>query len=384
MGKISALDNKERLLFKLLESTAAARELARDVKRAEGMTPLTRAQAEAMPLAELAGRAKALLAHWKLALINEHDFIVSFRVELNVLRRRCRQQGRQIVREGSPSWGEIKKAFRMSGRQIDRLLQEPGARPARKALPPVPFVVVPRGDAVALAAALRVAAGTADGRLDEALVAELVAGLDGEWRQALLRALGGQGAGATAVCGPAPAALGAATPEAVAGVLNGAYREKPGRHEAVRQMLKLLDKCVLWEISYASSEERSNRLNSLDNSARHVFPSEAAQEVLKRGGFWSAKALIAEADIHVTWDSVPNGCGVSLDHFKQHVLGWLRLTGKLKTRMLGRVCWYCHPDHEAALKAAKKAEGPEFHCAEGELPGKPQADKAGAKAEEAA
>ena len=166
---------------------------------------------------------------------------------------------------------------------------------------------------------------------------------------------------------PAPCSLNEVTVSVLANILNRAFAEKKGRHEAVREMLKLLDKCVLWEISYASSEERSNRLQSADMSAQHVFPSEAAEEVLKRGGFWSAKALIGEADIHVTTDSVPNGCGVSLDHFKQHVLGWLRLNNKLKTRMLGRVNWYCHPDHEAALKAAKKPEGPEFHYAEGEL-----------------
>ncbi len=158
-----------------------------------------------------------------------------------------------------------------------------------------------------------------------------------------------------------------ATPEIVANFLNGVYAEKPGRHELVREMLRLLDKCILWEISYASSEERSNRLQSADTSAEHVFPSGAAQEVLKRGGFWSAKALIREADIHVTSASCPNGGGVSLDHFKLHVLGFLRHCGEVKTRMLGRVNWYCHPDHEAALKAAKKPEGPEFHYAEGEL-----------------
>jgi hypothetical protein len=157
------------------------------------------------------------------------------------------------------------------------------------------------------------------------------------------------------------------TPEIVANFLNDTYAEKPGRHEAVREMLRLLDKCILWEISYAGGEERSSRLESADTSAQHVFPSEAAEAVLKRGGFWSAKALTGEADIHVTTDSYPNGCGVSLDHFKKHVLGFLRLIGKIKTRMLGRVYWYCHPDHEAALKAAKKPEGPEFHYAEGEI-----------------
>ena len=98
-----------------------------------------------------------------------------------------------------------------------------------------------------------------------------------------------------------------------------------------------------------------------------MYPSKAAEEVLKRGGFWSAKALIGEADIHVTSASYPGGCGVSLADFKKYLLPNLRLDGKLKTRMLGRVYWYCHPDHEAALKAAKKPEGAEFHYAEGEL-----------------
>jgi hypothetical protein len=153
----------------------------------------------------------------------------------------------------------------------------------------------------------------------------------------------------------------------LANTLNWAFAEKQGRHEAVREMLRLLDKCVLWEISYAGAEERGNRLESADTSARHVYPSEAAEEVLRRGGFWSARALIGEADIHVTSASFPGGCGVSLDDFKKHVLADLRLAGKVKTRMLGRVNWYCHPDHEAALKAAKKPEGSEFHYAEGEL-----------------
>jgi hypothetical protein len=157
------------------------------------------------------------------------------------------------------------------------------------------------------------------------------------------------------------------TPETVANFLNVVYAEKKGRHEAVREMLKLLDKCILWEISYASSEERKNRLKSADTSARHVFPTEAAEEVLKRGGFWSAKALIEEADVHVTWDSYAHGCGVSLDQFKQHALGNLRLTGKLKTRRLGKVYWYCHSDNAAALNAAEKPEGSEFHYTEGEL-----------------
>src|ERR1019366_8805346 len=120
---------------------------------------------------------------------------------------------------------------------------------------------------------------------------------------------------------PAPCRLNEVTVSMLANALNWAFAEKQGRHEAVREMLKLLDKCVLWEISYASSEERSNRLKSADRSAQHVFPSEAAEEVLKRGGFWSAKALIGEGDIHVTTASWRNGCGVSLDDFKKYVLG---------------------------------------------------------------
>jgi hypothetical protein len=346
-------------------------------RQAENLKPLTEEEADGMTVAQLGDRAALIFSHYKCTLMSERDFILKFRVELNVLRRKTTQQGRRLPISGCPTWGDVKKTyFKLSGRQIDALLADP--KPDKKELEPTevreitvsddqPETPTPSDEAVEK---IHEAADEPDqpppvtdaetARIHEAAAADTLPEVEDQvaaeqWQPEP----------------PDPEGIWLdpkiATPETVAIFLNGVYAEKKGRHEAVREMLRLLDKCILWEISYASSEELSNRLQSADTSARHVFPSDAAQEVLKRGGFWSAKALIGEADIHVTWNSYPNGCGVSLDHFKQHVLGNLRLGGKLKTRMLGRVCWYCHPDHEAALKAAKKPEGPEFHYAEGEL-----------------
>ena len=415
MANIKALENGGRLLDKLVKSESGVLGLATAAKRAEGLTPLTGEQAEAMPLAELAGRAQALLAHLKLMLITEHDFIVSFRVELNVLRRRCKQQGRRVVREGEPSWGEIKKAFTtLSGRQIDRLLEEPGRRKARKALPPVPSFIVTRGDAPSLARGLRGAASDGGGGPDAALLQGFAARLDEEWALALLASLQDRlydlryerhrrealevGASpqdaaehahlmaqqeeddeeeerdrrrdrgkAGEVPEPAAAVPEATTPEAVAALINRAYAAKPGRHEAVRQMLRLLDKCVLMEAAHGSADERLVRLHAKDPAARHPNAPEAVMEMLGLGGFWSAKAILEQGDIHVhdeydMWEG-----GINLERLKGNVLNRLRQEGKLKTRMLGGVYWYTLPGNEAALRAAKRPEGPEFHHAEGEL-----------------
>ena len=346
-------------------------------RQAENLKPLTEEEADGMTVAQLGDRAALIFSHYKCALMSERDFILKFCVELNVLRRKTTKQGRRLPISGCPTWGEVKKTyFKLSGRQIDALLADP--KPDRKELEPTEVreitvsddqseTPMPSDEAVGK---IHEAADEPDqpppvtdaevARIHEAAAADTLPEVEDQvaaeqWQPEP----------------PDPKGIWLdfedVTPETVAIFLNGVYEEKPGRHEAVREMLKLLDKCILWEISYASSEERSNRLQSADKSARHVFPSEAAEQLLKRGGFWSAKALIGEGDIHVTSASFPGGCGVSLDDFKKHVLGNLRLGGKLKTRMLGRVNWYCHPDHEAALKAAKKPEGPEFHYAEGEF-----------------
>jgi hypothetical protein len=344
-------------------------------RQAKNLKPLTEEEADGMTVAQLGDRAALIFSHYKCTLMSERDFILRFRVELNVLRRKTTQQGRRLPIPGCPTWGEVKKTyFKLSGRQINALLADP--KPDKKEPEPEPTEVReitvsddqpetptpsegPEPEVLEPDQPLPVTDAEV-ARIHEAAAADTLPEVEDQ-----VAAEQGQ---------PEPSDPEGiwldpkiVTPEIVANFLNGVYAEKPGRHETVREMLRLLDQCVLWEISYASSEERSSRLQSADRSAQHVFPSEAAQEVLKRGGFWSARALIGEADIHVTSNSYPNGCGVSLDHFKQHVLGYLRLTGKVKTRMLGRVNWYCHPDHEAALKAAKKPEGPEFHHAEGEL-----------------
>jgi hypothetical protein len=337
--------------------------LLADAKAAEKLVPWTDEEIDKATAAELGERVRLVCSHFKFTLLSEHDFVMRFRKEFLALREKSRQQGRRLPIPGCPDWTELKKEyFRMSSRQIDRLLEDPDKPKAERKPNPKSEEREPEGlepevlepdqpPPVTDAEVARIHEAAAADMLPE--VEDLVA--EEQWQPEP----------------PDPEGIWLdfenVTPETVTIILNDVYADKQGRHEAVREMLRLLDKCVLWEISYASSEERSSRLQSADRSAQHVFPSEAAQEVLKRGGFWSAKALIGEADIHVTSDSYPNGCGVSLDHFKQHVLGNLRLGGEVKTRMLGRVNWYCHPDHEAALKAAKKPEGPEFHYAEGEF-----------------
>jgi hypothetical protein len=332
-------------------------------RQAENLKPLTEEEADGMTVAQLGDRAALIFSHYKCTLMSERDFILKFRVELNVLRRKTTQQGRRLPIPGCPTWGEVKKTyFKLSGRQIDALLADP--KPDKTEPEPEPTEVReitvsddqpetptpsegPEPEVLEPHQPLSVTDAEV-ARIHEAASADTLPDTGGE--VAAERE--------DPRTEPAPCSLNEVTVSVLANILNRAFAEKKGRHEAVRDMLKLLDKCILWEISYASSEERSNRLQSADTSARHVFPSEAAQEVLKRGGFWSAKALIGEADIHVTTDSVPNGCGVSLDHFKQHVLGWLRDTGKLKTRMLGRVNWYCHPDHEAASRLRRSPRDP--------------------------
>lgn len=360
-----------KILIGEIDSTLSDLMLA--ARQAENLEPLTEEEADAMTVEQLGVRAALIFSHYKCTLISERDFILKFRVELNALRRRTSQQGRRLPIPGCLTWGEVKKTyFKLSGRQIDALLASP--KPKKEPEPtevtditvsdeqpetptpgeePEPEVVEPEQplpvtDAEVARADEPAAAGTLPDTGDEVTAEQELYG-----RDMVVSRMRAQGL---------------VTPEIVARFLNVTYAEKPGRHEAVRQMLKLLDKCVLWEISYAGSEERSNRLYDSDASAGHPFPSDAAQEVLKRGGFWSAKALIEEADIHIAPGSCgAHGAGVSFDVFKQNVLGELRRTNSLKTRMLGGVYWYCHPDHEAVLKAAKKPEGPAFHYAEGEL-----------------
>jgi hypothetical protein len=333
-------------------------------RQAENLRPLTEEEADGMTVAQLGDRAALIFSHYKCTLMSEREFILRFRAELNVLRRKTTQKGRRLPIPGCPTWGEVKKTyFRLSGRQIDALLADP--KPDKKEPEPTEDREITVSDEAV--EKTHEAADEPDQPLP--VTDEEVARIHEAAAADTLPDTGDEVGAEQEDPGtdPVPCRLNEVTVSMLANALNWAFAEKEGRHEAVREMLKLLDKCILWEISYASSEERSNRLQSADRSTQHVYPSEAAEEVLKRGGFWSAKALIGEADIHVTSASYPGGCGVSLDDFKKHVLGNLRLGGKLKTRMLGRVNWYCRPDHEAALKAAKKPEGPEFHCAEGEL-----------------
>ena len=97
--------------------------------QAENLVPLTEEEADAMTVAQLGDRAALIFSHYKCTLMSERDFILKFRAELNVLRRKTTQQGRRLPIPGCPTWGEVKKAyFRLSGRQIDVLLANPKPR----------------------------------------------------------------------------------------------------------------------------------------------------------------------------------------------------------------------------------------------------------------
>lgn len=337
--------------------------LLADAKAAEELVPWTDEEIGKATIAELGERVRLVCSHFKLTLMSEHDFVMRFRKEFLALREKSRQQGRRLPIPGCPDWTELKKEyFRMSSRQIDRLLQdrdEPKAerKPNPKAEEPEPEgtepeVVEPDQPLpVTDAEVARAHEAAAADTLPE--VEDLVAAEQGQPEP------------------PDPEGIWLdpkiATPEIVANFLNGVYAEKPGRHEAVRAMLKLLDKCVLMEVAHGSADERLVRLRAKDPAARHPNAPVAAMEMLGLGGFWSAKAILEQGDIHTYDEHDWYEGGINLERLKGNVLNRLRQEGKLKTRMLGGVYWYCHPDHEAALKAAKKPEGPEFHYAEGEL-----------------
>jgi hypothetical protein len=379
-----------------IDSTMSDLKIA--ARQADDLKPLTEEEADGMTVAQLGDRAALIFSHYKHTLLSERDFILKFRDELNVLRRKTTQQGRRLPIPGCPTWGEVKNIyFKLSGRQIDALLadpkpekkkkkpeptearettvsddqpeppapsdeavesideaaNEPGPEPQSSAEPepPGPEVVEPDQPLPVTDAEIeRIHEAAADDTLPEVedqVAAEQV-----------------QPEPPDPDIGLHPKAV---SPEIVANFLNGVYAEKPGRHEAVREMLKLLEKCVLWDIRCEAEDECSSR-QGWHSTTAHPLPDEAAEEVLKRGGFWSAKALFDEADIHLSHsDYIKNGVSTTFRNFKDNILGNMRRGDRLKTRMLGRVYWYCHPDHEAALKAAKKPEGPEFHCSEGEL-----------------
>jgi hypothetical protein len=345
-------------------------------RQAENLKPLTEEEADAMTVAQLGDRAALIFSHFKFALMSERDFILRFRVELNVLRRKTTQQGRRLPIPGCPTWGEVKKTyFKLSGRQIDALLADP--KPDKKEPEPTevrkitvsddqPETPTPSDEAVEK---IHEAANEPDqpppvtdaevARIHEAAADTLP---DIEDEVAAEQEPSGWG-----IVVSRKLAQGLVTPEVVARFLNDTYAEKPGRHEAVRQMLKLLDKCVLMEVAHGSANERQVRLYAKDPGVRHPNASVAAMEMLGLGGFWSAKAILEQGDIHIDNEYDWHEGGVNLERLKGNVLNRLRQDGKLKTRMLGGVYWYTLPDNEAALKAAKKPEGPEFHCAEGEL-----------------
>ncbi len=93
---------------------------------AENLKPLTEEEADGMTVAQLGDRAALIFSHYKFTLMSERDFILKFRVELNVLRRKTTQQGRRLPIPGCPTWGEVKNTyFKLSSRQINALLADP-------------------------------------------------------------------------------------------------------------------------------------------------------------------------------------------------------------------------------------------------------------------
>jgi hypothetical protein len=345
-------------------------------RQAENLKPLTEEEANGMTVAQLGDRAALIFSHYKCTLMSERDFILKFRVELNVLRRKTTQQGRRLPIPGCPTWGEVKKTyFKLSGRQIDALLADP--KPDKKEPEPEPAedreitvsddqpeTPTPGEEPEILEPDQPLPVTDVEvARIHEAAAADTLPDIEDEVAASAEREPSGWGKVVSRNL-----AQGLVTPEVVARFLNDTYAEKPGRHEAVRQMLGLLDKCILWDIRCEAEAECSSRQGGSETTGAHPSPSEAAEEVLRRGGFWSAKALFDEADIHLShFEYIQNGMSTTFCNFKKNVLGNMRRGDRLKTRMLGRVYWYCHPDNEAALKAAKKPHSPEFHRAEGEI-----------------
>jgi hypothetical protein len=364
------------------EVDTAMSDLMLAARQAENLKPLTEEEAEAMTVAQLGDRAALIFSHYKCALMSERDFILRFRVELNVLRRRTTQQGRRLPIPGCPTWGEVKKTyFKLSGRQIDALLADP--KPDKKEPEPEPTEVRditvsddqpeaptpsegPEPEVLEPDQPLPVTDAEV-ARVYEAAAADTLPDIEDEVAASAENEaeVGGKSSPPEDGIRLNPDLISMKT---VADFLNDLFAAKEGRRGKVREMLGLLDKCILWDIRCEADNECSCRQWRHGEVSAHPFPAEAAEAVLKCGGFWSAKALFDEADIHLSYDNNnPHGVSITFPNFKDNVLGNMRREGKLKTRMLGRVYWYCHPHHEAALKAAKKPEGSEFHCAEGEL-----------------
>jgi hypothetical protein len=113
--------------------------LMADAKAAENLVPWTDEQIEKATFAELGERARLVCSHFKFALISEHDFVMRFRKEFQALREKSRDQGRRLPIPGCPTWTQVKKTyFRLSSRQIDRLLEDPDKPKAKRKRKPQP------------------------------------------------------------------------------------------------------------------------------------------------------------------------------------------------------------------------------------------------------
>jgi hypothetical protein len=100
--------------------------LMADAKAAEKLVPWTDEEIGKASLAELGERVRLVCSHFKLALISEHDFVMRFKKEFQALRENSRDQGRRLPIPACPTWTEVKKAyFKLSSRQVDRLLADP-------------------------------------------------------------------------------------------------------------------------------------------------------------------------------------------------------------------------------------------------------------------
>jgi hypothetical protein len=129
---------KVEVLVGEIDSTMSDLMLA--ARQAENLRPLTEEEADGMTVAQLGDRAALIFSHYKCTLMSERDFILRFRVELDVLRRKTTQQGRRLPIPGCPTWGEVKKTyFKLSGRRIDALLADP--KPSKKEPEPEPTEV---------------------------------------------------------------------------------------------------------------------------------------------------------------------------------------------------------------------------------------------------
>jgi hypothetical protein len=314
-------------------------------RRAEALVPLTEAEAEAMTAEELAKRADLIFSHCKLAVMSERDFILKFRVELNVLRRKTSGQGRRLPIPGCPTWGEVKKKyFTLSSRQVNNLLADPGKPKAQRKPKPKgeePEVLEPDQPLPVTDAEVA--------RIHEAAAAEGSPTPSAEMLAEEARWL--------------------VIPPVVLGTLiNTRFADWHSTKREMAAMLEPLDLCVLIELSYEceSAREKRLRLGSGLDLYPHPWPKKAAEKALAQGGFWTAGALYEEADVH-GWQCGhgERSMGVSLEDFRK-VLLEMRHWHKLATRRLGKKYWYCRPEDEARLKAASKAEGPDFHFGEDE------------------